>query len=92
MPKIIGYDQSLMKQCTCKSCRAILEYSPDEVTRRTHIDISGSSEFYYTIDCANCEFRVEVPAVYPTMQKKIVAIESEKWFNTYVELGKLRGE
>lgn len=78
MPKIIGYDQSLMKHCTCKSCGAILEYSPDEVAQRTYTDISGCSEFYYTIDCANCEFCVEVPAVYPSMQKKTVATESEK--------------
>lgn len=78
MPQFIGFDFTYIMKCTCKNCRAILEYSPDEVAERTHTDISGCSELYYTIDCANCEYRIEVPAVNRNMQKKTVAIDSEK--------------
>lgn len=31
MPKIVGYDQAVMKRITCRNCGAINEYAPSDV-------------------------------------------------------------
>ena len=51
MAKVIGFDEKLMKQFTCRECAAIVEYAPDEdkYTDRTDegCKIKG-------LNCPNC--------------------------------------
>ena len=37
MAKVIGFDPKLMKQCTCRNCAAIIEYSLTEVKKHANI-------------------------------------------------------
>lgn len=55
MPKIVGQDQSVVKQKTCKHCGAINEYLPkEERVLYTGRDISGCAEVDYGFTCAGC--------------------------------------
>ena len=51
MAKVIGFDEKLMKQFTCRECTAIVEYAPieDKYTDRTDDGwkIKG-------LNCPNC--------------------------------------
>ena len=62
MAKVIGFDPKLMKQCTCRNCAAIIEYSLTEVKKHIHHDYGGGSEMVYTITCPNCGNNVTVKA------------------------------
>ncbi len=62
MAKVIGFDPKLMKQCTCRNCAAIIEYSLTEVKKHIEHDYDDDSEIVYTITCPNCGNNVTVKA------------------------------
>lgn len=54
MAKVIGFDPQLMKQCKCRQCTAIIEYSKHEVQEFTHYDYGGGKEVVKYIKCPSC--------------------------------------
>lgn len=42
------------KQCTCYNCKAILEYSYNDIQEKFERDYSGCGETVYRIFCPNC--------------------------------------
>lgn len=60
MPKVIGKDEKLAKQVTCKHCASILEYYPNERYSRSYKDISQCTDTYHYITCPACSSEVLV--------------------------------
>lgn len=52
MAKVIGFDSSLLKHCTCTKCAAIVEYGRGAV-RRFGVPSPIVDVIYY-IECPNC--------------------------------------
>lgn len=63
MPNIVGKDQSIAKQITCRCCGAINEYLPNEV-RILHEgkDYGGGYDRQDGFNCGNCGKEVVVRA------------------------------
>lgn len=57
--KVIGQDQSLAKQATCRHCGAVNEYLPIDV-RELHRgkDIDGGSSVTKGFNCGQCQKEV----------------------------------
>lgn len=59
MIKVVGLDDSLVKQISCKNCASILEYTNKEVDSTTWMDYSvGKSSGKETITCPVCQTKV----------------------------------
>lgn len=58
MSKVIGFDPTAAKRCTCKECTAIIEYTPSEVRRVDGKDYSGGPDGKEYILCPNCGSQV----------------------------------
>lgn len=54
MAKVIGFNPKLMKQCTCRKCAAIIEYSLTEVVELKEFDYTGGYDLVKTLLCPNC--------------------------------------
>lgn len=55
MPEIIGKDQSVYKQLTCRHCGSINKYLPIEIrTLWSCKDYSGGSDGAEGFNCADC--------------------------------------
>lgn len=54
MAKVIGFNPKLMKQCTCKKCAAIIEYSPHELKEHVERDYGGGCDVVNVLLCPNC--------------------------------------
>ena len=55
MPKVIGQDQSVSKQATCRHCGAINEYLPNEVrVLYKGRDIDGGYSETLGFKCGQC--------------------------------------
>lgn len=51
MAKVIGFDQKVMKQFTCRNCGAIVEYAPSEDTFTDRTDEGCNIR---GLNCPNC--------------------------------------
>lgn len=60
MPKVLGFDASMAKKCTCKNCTAIVEYIPSERKMKSIMDYGGFTDSYYVIVCPGCGKDIEV--------------------------------
>ena len=60
MVKVVGRDESAVKQTTCRICAAILEYVGAEVKNFTSYDYGGGSDIAYYVDCPQCHEKVYV--------------------------------
>jgi RNase P subunit RPR2 len=62
MVKIVKVEPhpSVIKQCVCKNCGATLEYTPQDILRRTVRDYGGGSDTYNYISCPNCNKEVTI--------------------------------
>jgi len=60
MIEVIGKDQSVYKQVTCRECASILRYTNTDTTTRKWTDISGVSETIRELRCPTCSNMVEV--------------------------------
>lgn len=58
MVTIVGKDNSITKECTCKNCGARLQYTPSEETRDYSTDYTGSKYYYSYIVCPSCGHKV----------------------------------
>lgn len=57
--KVIGKDESATKRATCRSCAAIIEYTPGEVrTLWSGKDYSGGSDGAKGFNCPACSQQV----------------------------------
>jgi len=55
MPKVIGYETSMDKHYTCKSCTAINEFTPNDLRDiNTNYDYLGDYDIYKGFNCAGC--------------------------------------
>ena len=54
MVKIVGKDESVFKQATCRNCASILEYVSSEVKRYDGRDYGGGPDGKEWIVCPNC--------------------------------------
>jgi len=54
MAKVVGRDESVVKRSTCKSCAAIIEYTPNEVISYWASDYGGGRDEYHKLICPNC--------------------------------------
>lgn len=62
MPRVIGEDPQAVKQATCKSCAARLEYTQSEVQERHGTDYSGGPDGREWIVCPRCGHEVVLRA------------------------------
>jgi len=60
MAKIVGFDESVKKRCTCHSCSAIVEYVPNEVAESYTTDYTGCRDMYKYTTCPNCSKAIHV--------------------------------
>jgi len=51
MAKVIGFDEKVMKQFTCRSCGAIVQYAPNEEKDKGYRD---EGTMAVGLDCPNC--------------------------------------
>lgn len=55
MAKVIGYDLTATKRCTCPSCSAIVEYTQsDTFDHKYGYDYLGDYSVTKAIHCPNC--------------------------------------
>lgn len=55
MPKVVGFNNYVFKQCTCRECGAVNEYVPNDVRILwSGKDYSGGSDGAKGFNCANC--------------------------------------
>lgn len=54
MVRVIGTDDRLRRETTCRNCAARLEYYPRDVQERMVSDYGGGSDRYQYILCAGC--------------------------------------
>ena len=59
MPKVIGFDPKLMKQCKCTKCAAIIEYSDNELREFKYSDYGGGSNICQELICPNCGNKIQ---------------------------------
>lgn len=62
--EIEGYDESVKRHTTCRSCGARLSYLKKDVHNHTTRDYDGGSDTSHTIQCAGCGDSVSVKAWY----------------------------
>lgn len=60
MAKVVGFDESVKKRCTCRKCAAIVEYVPNEVQEDYSTDYTGSKDYYKYIQCPNCSNKIHI--------------------------------
>lgn len=60
MIEVVGKDESLKKQVTCRNCASVLKYMPCDVKKEVHHDYSGGIDTYHYIKCPDCSQRVTV--------------------------------
>lgn len=56
--EIIGDDDGVKKQVTCRNCGKVLRYLPIDVTTKIHYDYGGGSDPYSFINCPHCKAAV----------------------------------
>ena len=44
-----------VKQTTCRTCRAKLEYSHSDIKEEFHRDYGGGGDTVYSLTCPNCQ-------------------------------------
>jgi len=49
-----GPDNWQGKECTCRHCGAILEYTQKDVTYKSYGDYGGGSDNYAEFNCPSC--------------------------------------
>ena len=55
MAKVVGRDDSVVERITCRSCAAIVEYTPSEVRNLwSGTDYGGGSDGADGFACPNC--------------------------------------
>ena len=57
MAKVIGYDQKVMRQFTCRECGAIVEYAPNEVKGQYYPEGGKRTDegtHIHGLDCPGC--------------------------------------
>lgn len=54
MVTIVGKDNSVTKECTCKNCGTRLQYTPSEELRDFSTDYTGGKDYYSYIRCPAC--------------------------------------
>lgn len=61
MPKVVGFDEAVMKKATCRKCGAINEYRPNEVVVLwSGQDYGGGSDGAKGFKCGYCNEHVIV--------------------------------
>lgn len=60
MAKIVGYDASAVKRCTCSGCSAVIEYVQNEVQSHKSYDYTGDFDMVYWVPCPGCGNQVTV--------------------------------
>lgn len=62
MVKIIEKEphKSVVKEKICRNCGVTLSYVPSEVKKGKSYDYGGGCDAYNTIECPNCNKKVEV--------------------------------
>jgi len=53
-------DYSVIKRVICNNCGIKLEYTPDDVTKESRMDYTGSSDTYSFINCPKCKKDITV--------------------------------
>lgn len=51
---------SVVKQCICNNCGAMLEYTPNDVRKDKRTDYTGCTDTYHLIDCPKCSKEITV--------------------------------
>lgn len=54
MVEVVGQDNSVLKQITCRNCGAVLRYKQSEVKEYHGKDYSGGSDGMEWVDCPSC--------------------------------------
>lgn len=60
MVKVIGFDESAKKRCTCPRCAAIIEYTLNERLHRQHTSYDMSTDRWKVIRCPSCYNDIKV--------------------------------
>jgi DNA-directed RNA polymerase subunit RPC12/RpoP len=56
--KIVGQDNSVVKEITCRNCGARLQYTPSDEKRDYTSDYLGGKDYYNYIRCVGCGKKV----------------------------------
>lgn len=60
MATVVGKDSHLLKRCTCVRCTSIIEYTLNEVQKRTYTDYSNTTDIINYINCPACNYEIAV--------------------------------
>lgn len=60
MVEVVGIDNTVARQVTCKSCGSILKYVKVDVRRDYDCDYTGGRDEYSFITCPCCKKQVRV--------------------------------
>ena len=52
--------KSVVKECVCYNCGVTLEYVPNDVSKRTETDYTGSKDIISYVVCPACNHQVTV--------------------------------
>ena len=55
--KIVGVDDKMVRQVTCRNCGTVLEYLPVDVEKITVMDYTGCADTEFFITCPQCKGR-----------------------------------
>lgn len=64
MVQVVGIDESMIRECTCKNCSRRLRYTNSEVQERRTKDYTGCVDLDYVIVCPVCMNNIPVKKVY----------------------------
>lgn len=59
MVQVLGFKEPVFYKIICQ-CRAILQYSKDDMQSREYIDYGGDKQVAYSIVCPHCSERLKV--------------------------------
>jgi transcription initiation factor IIE alpha subunit len=58
MAKVVGFDEKVMKQFTCRDCGAIVQYAPNEAVGQYHPygggKVTDEGTHIHGLNCPNC--------------------------------------
>ncbi len=62
MAKVIGYDETVKKRCTCRNCAAVIEYVANDIigTKKVNWDYLGDYDVVKYLKCPACSSDVQV--------------------------------
>ena len=57
---IVGQDTKHVKQCSCRNCAAILEYTMADTQTRKDTDYTGGSDIVRFVQCPRCGYQIPI--------------------------------